>query len=379
MLLIVPLLAVLSSAVPAAASAPQQSFSQIKQQADSARSADQLKEAIGLYREGVRLHPGWDEGWWWLGNLYYEQDRFPEAKAAFTRFAAIAPKPGQAWAFLALCEYETHDYDRAAEHFQRWVKAGVPGSSGLIEVATFHWALLLTRGGDFGQALRLLLGRAQNKNESPILVEALGLASLRLPNLPEDYPPQLRERVWLAGKAEFYAITHDFARAQEYSHRLLAGYGQEPNVHYLQGTLLKVQQRTGDAAQEFRKELQISPQHVPAMVELAQIEVDTGNSNEAMSLARHAVQIEPANQYAHHLLGQALLAAGQTKESAQELESAERLAPDDAAIRFHLAEAYRALGRQEDALREMSAYVSIRKKEGTLAQTPEKRDAEGPK
>ena len=80
------LLAVLSAAVPATTSTPQQSFRQIAQQADSARSADRLNVAIGLYRQGVRLHPAWDEGWWWLGNLFYDEDRFPEAQASFTRF-----------------------------------------------------------------------------------------------------------------------------------------------------------------------------------------------------------------------------------------------------------------------------------------------------
>ena len=140
--------------------------------------------------------------------------------------------------------------------------------------------------------------------------------------------------------------------------------------------LLKFQLEPAKAAQEFRKELEISPQHVSAMLELAQFEIDSSELTEAVSLARHAVEIEPTNPDPHHILGRALLAAGEARESAQELESAERLAPRSSAIHFHLAAAYRELGRREDAQREMAAYVSSKKREGDLDRAAGGQDAE---
>lgn len=302
----------------------------------------------------------------WLGNLLYDQDRFPEAQSAFAHFVALAPKPGPAWALKGLCEFEMRDFDRSSQDLRKWVHGEFHGNGDLTEVAAFHWALLLTRQGRFAQALYLLADRAQRKGESPLLVEAMGLASLRMPNLPEDYPPELRERVWLAGKAAFYVSLHDFTRGQEYAHRLLAEYGQQPEVHYLQGTLLKFQLEPARAAEEFHKELEISPRHVPAMLELAQFEIDSGDLSEALSLSRRAMEIDPTNPDTHHILGRALLAAGQAKDSAQELESAERMAPQSSAIHFHLAAAYRELGRKQDAQRELDAYVSIKKRQGDL-------------
>ena len=38
-----------------------------------------------------------------------------------------------------------------------------------------------------------------------MLIEAIGLASLRMAFLPENYPPERREAVWLAGTAAFTA------------------------------------------------------------------------------------------------------------------------------------------------------------------------------
>jgi tetratricopeptide (TPR) repeat protein len=378
MFLVLSLAALLPLGVSASASAQQKSFEEIARQADSARIADRMTVAIGLYRDGVRLHPSWSEGWLWLGNLLYDQDRFPEAQASFVHFVALAPKPGPAWALKGLCEFEMRDFDRSSQDLQTWVRGDFHGSSDLTEVAAFHWALLLTRQGHFAQALYVLADRAQRRGESPVLIEAMGLASLRMPNLPEDYSPELRERVWLAGKASFYVSLHDFARGQEYSHRLLAAYGQQPEAHYLQGTLLKFQLQPANAAQEFREELEISPQHVPAMLELAQFDIDSSNLSEALSLARHAIEIEPRNPDTHHILGRALLAAGQAKESAQELELAERLSPQSSAIHFHLAAAYRELGRKEDAQREMDAYVSIKKREGDLDRGAGGRETEHP-
>jgi len=378
MLPVFPLLALLSMAVPAAPSPPQQSFDEIVQRADSARDAARAAEAVGLYRQALQMRPSWSDGWMWLGDLLYQQERFPEARDSFAHFVAIKPKPGPAWAMKGLCEFETHDFDQAMKDLQTWASGDFHGSHFLTEVAAFHWAMLLTRQGEFVRALYVLADRAEQEGESPPLVEAMGLASLRMANLPEDYSQESRERVWLAGKATFYTSVHDFARGQEYSHRLLARYGQQPEVHYLQGTFLNFHLKPAEAAQEFRKELQISPDHAPAMLELARIDIDNGELAEAGSLAWHAVEVQPTNPDAHHILGRVLLAAGKAKDSLQELETAERLAPNNSGIHFHLATAYRILGRKEDAEREMAAYVSIKEKWLEFTTSAKRQNAERP-
>jgi tetratricopeptide (TPR) repeat protein len=368
------LVSIASSAIPAP---PQQSFDEVVKQAASARKEDRTNEAIGLYRRAVQMRPSWDEGWLWLGTALYDQDRFPEAQDSFAHFVAIKPQPGPAWAMKGLCEFEMRDYTQARTDLQTWGRGTFHGDGDLTEVAAFHWAMLLTRQGEFVRALYMLADRARRDGESPPLVEAMGLASLRMPNLPEDYPSELRERVWLAGKSAFYASVHDYARSEEYSHRLLAKYGQQPEVHYLEGTHLLFELKPAEAAKEFRKELQISPQHTPAMLELARIDIDAGNQTEALTLARHATEIDPTNPDGHHILGRALLAAGQANEASQELEAAERLVPNDAAVHSQLATAYRELGRREDADREMSTYVSLKKKSQDL-DSGEQRGAEPP-
>jgi tetratricopeptide (TPR) repeat protein len=346
------------------------SFERTAKQAEEARTSNGLNDAIAFYSQAIRLRPSWSEGWWWLGSLLYDQDRFSEAEAALKHFVAIAPQPAPAYAFLALCEYETRDYNHSLQHFQEWAKHGSPGTDALLDVAGYHWALLLTRQGKFTQALYLLAAKAKKLGATPILAEAMGLASLRMPNLPEDYPPERRELVWLAGKAALYSALDDPKRAEEYADRLLLRYGDEPNVHYFHGTLYGFEKEQDAAAKEYRRELQISPQHAPAMLELALLLIDDSQATEAVPLARRAVALDPQNPRAHYVLGRALFDTGRFQESVQELEISKQLAPEYGPIRFTLAKAYKALGRTKEAERESAAFLALKRKEGAPA-TPE--------
>jgi len=378
-----PLL-ILALALPAAFSglcpAAQKSFDEIAREADAARTADRLQDAIQLYRQGVDLRPSWQDGWWWLGSLYYEQDRFPEAQAALARFVAMAPQPGPAYAFLALSEYETHDYALALDHFQKWALHGSPGTDELLDVAGFHWALLLTREGRFVHALYLLGAKADKRGYSPALAEAMGLASLRVASLPEEYPPERRELVWLAGQAAFYASwQHDFVRADDCARMLLLHYSKETNVHYFRGTLFDIRKMRDAAKLEYREELRISPRNAAAMIDLARACLTDHQLDEAMSGAKRAAEIAPEDPLAHYALGGAMLATGRAEESARELEIAVRRAPDSAPIRFELGTAYRKLGRKKDADREFALFASLKKKPEVLISPAEMEELQAEK
>ena len=359
---------------PALSAVPSKSFEQLSKEADTARQAEHLNDAIGLYLAGVQLRPSWGEGWWALGTLLYDQDRFPEAKTAFRRFVAITPAPGPGYAFLGLCEYETQEYDRALRHFRLWARNGWSGTRQLIDVSVFHFALLLTREGRFVEALYLLSTEASRMGNTPAISEAMGLASLRMRSLPEDYPPERRELVWLAGQAAFYGADaqHDFARADEYATRMESRYNETADVHYFRGTLFTFESKSADAEREFRDELRISPTHVPAMLGLVAIDLDENRLVEAASLARRATEIAPSNPEAHHLLGRVLMATGEFQQSMQELRRAKQLAPDGAMIRSHLAMVYGKLGRVQEAKAEADAFLSLKAKQGVLAPPEEK-------
>ena len=364
---IVPGLLIAVSMAASPATAPSR-FETIAKQAEAARTQDRVPDAIRLYSEGTQLRASWADGWWYLGSLLYDQDRFKDAESAFQHLTSTSHR-GPAYAFLGLCEYENGNYDSALREFRTWAGAGWAGSPELVDVALFHLALLLTRDGRFVEALYLLASVAPRLGDKPELSEAMGIASLRLRYLPENYPPELRERIWLAGKAALYAAQspRDFARADEFASRLEKRYSGQPDIHYFRGTIFTFENKAVEAEREYREELTISPHHSPSMVALAAIDLEKANRVEAGELARNAIEADPENPEAHHLLGRVLMENGDLHDSLSELETAKRLAPDNAGVRAHLAMVYAKLGRSQEAKAESAALLALKNKEGVMA------------
>lgn len=361
-------LLVIFSMTASAATAPVH-FETVAGQAEAARVQDRISDAIRLYREGTDLRPSWADGWWHLGSLLYDQDRFAEATAAFKHLLASTSHRGPAYAFLGLCEYETGKHDDALAQFRAWAAAGWAGTPELRDVAIFHFALLLTREGRFVESLYLLATVTPRLGDVPELSEAMGLASLRMRYLPENYPPELRERVWLAGKAALYAAQspRNFARADEFAARLEGRYPEQPEVHYLRGTIYTFQGKTVEAEREYREELKISADDVPSLVALAGIDLEKADLAEAGLMARRAVDADSSNAEAHHLLGRVFLANGDLDASLSELKTAKQLAPDSPGVRAHLAMVYSKLGRAQEAKAESAAFLTLKNKQDVMA------------
>src|SRR5215510_13455057 len=94
-------------------------FDEAVKNADQAREAGRLDEALDLYGKALQMRPNWTEGWWYAGTILYDRDRYPDARDAFRNLVALEPKRAHAWGMLGLCEYQTREYDRAVNSLQR--------------------------------------------------------------------------------------------------------------------------------------------------------------------------------------------------------------------------------------------------------------------
>jgi tetratricopeptide (TPR) repeat protein len=146
-----------------------QRFEQVAKQAAQAREQGHPGEAERLYREGVRLHPNWGEGWWYLGRLFYDQNSYEDCRSAFRRFTEIEPNVASGWAALGLCEYGTKSYDAARAHLERARSLGLEGNPLLQAITLYHAALLLTQSGEFEAALGILMRLAEPGPRYPSL------------------------------------------------------------------------------------------------------------------------------------------------------------------------------------------------------------------
>lgn len=168
-------------------SSPQQSsddFDSVTHAAAAAREAGRSSEAIELYQRGVALRSDWVEGWWYLGTLLYDADRFREAVPALQKVSELAPQVPDVFNFLGLCEYETGDYDTALQHLQKG--RGSQGDPQVARVSAYHLALLLNRAGQHEQALEILSHDFLPGAPPDQAVFAFGLAMLHVPLLPNE-------------------------------------------------------------------------------------------------------------------------------------------------------------------------------------------------
>src|SRR5881275_1124665 len=87
--------------------------------AAAARDANQLPEAVRLYREAVSVNPKWQEGWWFLGTILYDTNQYAGCRDALRQLVALQSEAAPAWGILGLCEFQTRDYEESLQHIQR--------------------------------------------------------------------------------------------------------------------------------------------------------------------------------------------------------------------------------------------------------------------
>ena len=345
--------------LPAAAQ-QQSALDRIQKQAEAARADHRVDEAIALYKKGVALKPSWDEGWWSIGTLNYDLDHFEEARDAFRHLTAIKPEVAVPWAMLGLCQYETRQYDQALGNLRHGVALGLGQDKSIADVANFHLALLLTRFEEYEASMKVLSLFAQRNQNHPSYIEAMGIAALRKPLLPAEVPPTDHLLIMDVGRVMFDAAALRTTEAGAEFKVLVEKYPATPNIHYLYGSFLMFSDADAGLA-EIKKELEISPAHVPALVTIANEYIQRKQYKDGLAYASKAVELEPQSFPAHAVLGR-IFAEGDIDlaRGLQELEEARKLAPTSPQVRIALATAYTKAGRKEDAARERQEFSKLR-------------------
>jgi tetratricopeptide (TPR) repeat protein len=334
------------------------SFATLSTNAESAREKGLLAEAAELYRQALAIKPDWPEGRWSLGTTLYELDRFEEARDQFRRVLSRHDDNGTAWALKGLCEYRLKNYDTALSDLLKARARGVTGSREVSEVARYHTALLATRTEQFEQALGILSDFGLEGNDSPSIIEAMGLATLRLPLLPDELPGEKREMVMMAGRARYFMAARLGSAATNAFDALVARYPETPNVNYAAGVYLLAEQPE-KAVEAFKRELKVFPQNVWARIQIAFALIRTGEYEAARPFAEEAVAVAPTEFVARNALGQVLLETGDTAGAVRELEAGVKLASDSPQMHFALARAYRRAGRTADADKAQAEFTRL--------------------
>lgn len=349
-----------------------ESFEQLVERAQAAMEAERLAEAIRLYSHATELRPDWSEGWWRLGTLLFDERRFGEARDAFSHFVLIERKqPGPGFAMLGLSEFQLKHYPKALAAIERSRRLGLGTDQDFIHSVLFHDGMLNARLGNPEIALeRLTLvanqiaaAHPESPKETVLedtkLLDAFGIAALRIPKLPFELTAEQIPVARQAGKAQALIALQDSVAAETEFKRLLALYPSEPGVNYFYGVFL-LKEHPSLAVDELRRELEVTPSHDAARIQLALEFLRIAEYKQGLKYAKEAVALAPGNFVAHVACGRLWLAIGNTDRSLQELRSAVKLAPGSPDAHFALSQALSEAGRVGEAARERKEFERLK-------------------
>jgi len=290
-------------------------FDELATQASAARERRDAQSAIRYYGQAVRLKPQWEEGWWYLGSLLYDADRYADAVPPFHRVTELDPDAGNAWAFLGLCEFELGRKKEALEHLRRAEALGLGDDAQLRKVALYHIILLLNSAGEFDKANNALVTEFSSGNVPDQIRFAMGMAMLRIPLLPSELDPSKDAVVRAAGETAALLAGHNLDAALASFPNMLKSYPETPYLHYAWGNALLTAQQIEPARSEFREETRIAPHNPLAWIALSRLELLQHRPNDALMAAKHAQEIAPDDPAVFDALAQAYQAVGQTEAS----------------------------------------------------------------
>ncbi len=331
-------------------------FEELASKAAQARESNDVARAADLYKQAVALNPSWAEGWWFLGTLAYDADRYEEGRADFARFTKLQDGAAPGWSFLGLCEFETGHFEDALAHIGRGLSlGGLPPD--MEKVLRFHKALALTRLGLFDQALQDYLPLVREGSQDPSLTIALGLTSLRRPMLPGDVPPSGLNLFRTAGKIAYQWMAGDFPGAEAGLEILKKNFPDESGVNYFAGTFL-LAVRPAEAAAAFQRELAVNPGSPDALAMIAFTLIRSGDDAAALPLARQAASAGPSTAMARYAYGLLLSRSG-NPAAVGHLEAAVKLDRSNLEYHLALAGADSKFGRLDAARRERRASIEM--------------------
>jgi tetratricopeptide (TPR) repeat protein len=325
------------------------------------------------------------------------QGRSSEAEAAWRAYLKAHPASPEPYAHLGLLEARQEHYKEAVPLYRKALEIGpeVPG-------LRLNLGLALLKGGDLKQAIREfgLLEKRQPGNQQ--LTTLIGMAHYGLAEYAEAVPylkeaaagdaQNLTLRLALAHSClwtkqnqcvldvyrEILTLDPGSAEAEMLAGEALDGMKnnadaishfraavkanpKEPNAHFGLGYLLWTLKRYDEAASEFQAELGNDPDHLQAMVYLADSEIQRNQLEAARPLLERAVQLNPSLGLGQLDLGIVDSEAGRNEDALRELTAAARLIPDDVNVHWRLGRLYRTLGKKEEAKAEFDKASKLNK------------------
>lgn len=335
----------------AAAQGPPANFDQLTAKAADARNHGDTLDAIELYEAALQLNPKWPDGWWYVGSMQYGMNAYGPAAEALTHYIDLNPGAGPAFALRGLCEFEENKNSESLEDLQRGISLGAANQPKNAAIILYHEALLLTEIGRFEEALGQFTTMAKHGALNEDIIIGIGLASLRLPILPQAIQPAQINEISMVGQAASDVMNGNLTLAHSAFLEIFQRYPTTANLHYLYGYLLFTAD-PDQAIAQFRDELIVSPSSATAHAMLAWAYGLRGDYPQALPNAQKAVTEDPSLPLAQLVLGRSMIETGEAADGVPHLQIVLATEPQNLEAHLALAKAYSKLGQVEKARRE---------------------------
>ena len=300
-----------------------------------------------------------------LGLLEARQDHYPEAISFYRKAMALSPTMPGLRLNMGLALFKDGQYRPAIQAFTPLLKsaaANVEETQRLnVLIGMSYYGL-----GEYPAAIPFLKGAADSDKDNLTLLLTLAHSCL----LSKQYQCVLdvfhqmvalnadsAEADMLVGEA-LDEMKDRFGATREFRAAVLAN-PKEPNVHFGLGYLLWMQGQTEEAAQQFQAELENDPDHLQAMLYLADSEIQMNRMEDARPVLEKLVKLNPKSAMGHVDLGSVYAAADRSQDALAEFKRAIALKPDDVNAHWRLGRLYRSMGKASEATAEFEKAKSL--------------------
>jgi tetratricopeptide (TPR) repeat protein len=326
--------------------------------------------------------------------------RFDEARSDFEQLAKLHPGMAEVHATLAAIYFKLRDYDGAVREVRtaQKLKPSLPKLDGLLglslaEMGRFTEALprlekefKLTTDPEVKRmcGLQLLRGYTRLGRDADAVQTSLEMNKL-YPDDPEvlyntgriygnfayDVMEKLHDKapgsIWmLQAQGEANEASKSYDAAIVAFNRVLELDPQRPGVHYRLGRVHltryrdEQKQEEWDSAQkEFTAELGVDPTNGNAAYELAYMQAENGNLDEARKEYEQVLKLYPDFEEALVGLGGVWIDSHKPDQAITPLEHATQVNPEDEVAWYRLATAERATGNRQAQQKALAAFQKI--------------------
>lgn len=351
--ILTPLLSLLLAGAAAAQSQPERDFERLFVRALELQRAGDMLGAIDNYKAALVISPDRPDALSNLGAAYVQLGQYDDAVVQYQAALKLDPANSAARLNLALAYYKSARAGDAIPHLRQVVAADPQARSAYLVLADCY----LQTGRD-QDVVSLLQPREQMFESDLAYAYVLGTALLHLEK-PEE-GQQYVDRIFRAGEsaeshllmAIAYMSRQEFRGAKTELERAIKLNPRLPTAHSLYGRALMSLGDHEAAERQFRKELELNVNDFHANLQLGYLRTRAQRQTDAAAYLERAITIRPGDLAARKLLANLRLQSGRVEEAVSMFEALVKETPDAVDIHVQLATGYNRLKRTADAQRE---------------------------